>query len=356
MSKVNRYVKYWLLLGVIMVFFQVVIGGITRLTGSGLSITKWDIVLGVIPPLNEMEWNHAFDLYKQTPQYAKINAGMSLADFKFIYFWEFFHRLWARSLGFVFFIPYLVFRQKNWLPVWLIKRLGILVLLGALVGAFGWIMVKSGLSDRPWVSAYKLSLHLSLALLVFCHLLWTYFRYTEPQSTYSFSSSMSKWSKGLFVFVCIQIFLGGLMSGMKAGLIFPTFPDMKGEYLPSVLFDTSYWNVQTFIDYDKSVFVPALVQFFHRSIAYVIVAVSLWIFFKYKTVLQSTESHTLMLQLLGILTLQVTLGIITVLSCVGTIPVMWGVLHQAVALLLLTLALKLVYKQRKMDIVHSISN
>jgi len=160
-KEISRIVKIWLIIGLVMIFFQVVIGGITRLTGSGLSITKWEIVTGTIPPLNSADWEEAFDLYKATPQYKQINKGMSMSEFKFIYFWEFIHRLWARTMGFVFLFPFLFFLGTQRFSKKLFKQLIVVFLLAALVASLGWIMVASGLRDLPWVSPYKLTLHLS---------------------------------------------------------------------------------------------------------------------------------------------------------------------------------------------------
>ena len=147
-----------------MVFIQILLGGITRLTGSGLSITRWEIVTGTIPPLNQVDWNEAFDLYKATPQYQKINEGMSLDRFKFIFFWEYFHRVWARLMGFVFLIPFIIFLVRKSLSQKLIKRLIVVIAIAAAAAVFGWIMVASGLIHRPWVNAYKLTIHLSLGI------------------------------------------------------------------------------------------------------------------------------------------------------------------------------------------------
>ena len=158
-----------------MVFIQIVVGGITRLTGSGLSITKWEIITGTLPPMNDAQWEEAFDLYKVTPQYEKINEGMSMKQFKFIYFWEYIHRLWGRFMGIVFIIPFLIFWRKGWIDKKLMSRLAWVIPMAALVASFGWIMVASGLNDRPWVNTYKLTLHLSLALILYAYLLWTYF-------------------------------------------------------------------------------------------------------------------------------------------------------------------------------------
>lgn len=149
-----------------MLIGQVILGGITRLTGSGLSITRWDIITGVIPPLNAEQWLKAFELYKETPQFHKINSMFTLQDFKFIYFWEYFHRLWIRSLGFIFLIPFLIFVFKKQLDFYLIKRLGMVIFLTILTASAGWIMVQSGLVNRPWVNAYKLTIHFVFAILV----------------------------------------------------------------------------------------------------------------------------------------------------------------------------------------------
>ncbi len=185
-KNIPRIVKIWLCIGLFMVFMQVMIGGITRLTESGLSITKWDIVTGTMPPLTTAQWEHEFDLYKATPQYAKLNFGMEMGSifesgtFKFIYFWEYLHRLWARSMGFVFAIPFFIFLARGMLSKRLIKDLGIVIFLAAVVASVGWIMVASGLINRPWVNGYKLTLHLSLAFLLFGYLLWATFKVFQP--------------------------------------------------------------------------------------------------------------------------------------------------------------------------------
>ena len=170
-----RSVQLWLIVGLIMVVGQIVIGGITRLTESGLSITEWKPLSGAMPPLNEADWAVEFGKYQESPQYAKIFADISLSDFKFIYFWEWFHRQWARTMGLAFIVGFLVFWRKGYLNPPLMRRLGVVVLLAALAASFGWIMVASGLIDRPWVNAYKLTLHLALGLSLFAYLLWVTF-------------------------------------------------------------------------------------------------------------------------------------------------------------------------------------
>lgn len=344
-STYPRIIKYWLLAGIFLVFMQVVIGGITRLTGSGLSITKWEIVTGTFPPVTADQWEAAFELYKATPQYHKINKGMSMGEFKFIYFWEYFHRLWARMMGFVFLIPFLIFWRKGWIDRLLMRRLGIVVLLAALAAAFGWIMVASGLIHRPWVNAYKLTLHLGIALAVFGYLVWTTIGVWLPQRpAYAYEGLSRKWPNTLFGVLIIQILLGGVMSGMKAGLSYPTWPDMHGEFIPGILTDYSQWNVDNFVEYDKTPFMPALVQVLHRNTAYVFTIITLWFSF---LALRRPVSGLLKLGIAMLITLlitQVLLGIFTLINSIGIIPVGLGVLHQAVAILLLAVVIFIKYQ------------
>jgi heme a synthase len=179
----RKWITTWLFIGVVMVFFQILLGGITRLTGSGLSITRWEIVTGTVPPLNATEWQEAFDLYKETPQYQQINAGMSLSQFKFIFFWEYLHRLWARTMGFVFLFPFIFFLWRRSLSKEILRRLLVVVILAAVAALFGWIMVASGLINRPWVNAYKLTVHLCLGISLFIFL-----GYTWLKGIFNFSS------------------------------------------------------------------------------------------------------------------------------------------------------------------------
>jgi heme a synthase len=333
----NNWVKTWLVTGLVMIFVQVVVGGITRLTGSGLSITKWDIVTGALPPLTEAAWSEAFALYKGTPQYAKINEGMVLSDFKFIFFWEYIHRLWARWMGLVFLIPFLIFWRKGWISPVLMKRLGIVVVLAILAASFGWIMVASGLIDRPWVSAYKLTLHLSIAFAVFSALLWGTLDVLQPNRKVINNASVRKLGTFVTLVAVVQIMLGGVMSGMKAGLFYPTFPLMNGSYVPNIVFHISEWNWSNFENYDKNAFMPALIQTFHRNMAYLLTILSTFYFFKSKIVAHESEVfNTARYAMLVTLATQVLLGIVTVMNCVGKIPVGWGVLHQGTALILLT--------------------
>ncbi len=337
----RKPVYVWLLMGIVLIFVQVVIGGITRLTGSGLSITKWEVVTGTIPPLNADAWSEAFDLYKETPQYEKLNRGMSLSEFKWIYFWEYLHRLWARSMGFIFLIPFIFFVARGWLSSVMIKRLLVVFLLAGLVGVFGWIMVASGLVDRPWVNAYKLSLHLGLALLVLGYLLWVTLQYRFPKAVGDVQRS--KAMRYFIILIGLQIFLGGIMSGVKASLVYPEWPDYKGAIWPTVLLDGSAWSVDNFVNYDESPMLAALVQFLHRSIGYVLIISILYMYYRYKVSWKSMGLQHAPRMLIILLITQIVLGVGVLLKSIGTVPVGLGVAHQMVAIAILMTAVYIHY-------------
>ena len=334
--------KVWLYIGLFMLLVQVVVGGITRLTGSGLSITKWEIVTGTLPPLNDSHWNTEFDLYKETPQYREINEGMSLSDFKFIYFWEYIHRFWARTMGFVFLIPFLFFWIRGYIDRTLARGLGFVVLLAVMAASFGWIMVASGLIERPWVNAYKLAIHLSIAFCVYAVLLWTFLKAFHIRIEF-IDVKYFKMMKVFMILLAIQIFAGGVMSGMKAGVIYPTWPYMNGELIPQVIFNTDEYTVNNFNYYDRNMLLPALVHLVHRTMAYIVFFLGLYICVKLIRVYKNAVISRAAWLLVTMLIIQVFLGIWTVLSCQGNIPVLQGVLHQAGALILLTFALYLYY-------------
>lgn len=343
----NKAVGIWLLIGVVMLFFQIIIGGVTRLTGSGLSITKWEIVTGTLPPFSEEKWEVEFDKYKATPQYHKINKGMSLGDFKFIYFWEYFHRLWARSMGFVFLFPLLFFLKKNMIRRKLKPRLALVFTMAVLVASFGWIMVASGLVERPWVNAYKLSIHLTLGILLYAYVLWLAFDELLVLKK-SEVISIRKWTGRYILLLFAQIILGGLMSGMKAGLVYPTWPDMGGSYIPNILLDTSNFNLSAFTHYDSNIYAMAFVQFFHRNLAYLLLIFGIFIWLKVGK-FKNTNLNSARNLFLFMLIVQLTLGIITLLMSRGKIPVFWGVSHQAGAILLLSASLFLFYLSGKKE-------
>ena len=341
--KYNKYVKVWLILGCVLLFFQIFIGGITRITGSGLSITKWEVVRGSIPPLNDAEWIGEFDLYKVTPQYEKINDGMSLSEFKFIYFWEFFHRFWARVMGFTFIFPFIFFILKRWVDKKMIKQLS-LVFLGAMMAAvFGWFMVASGLIDRPWVNAYKLSMHLGIALVTLCFLLWATFMAFDVKSKSVNNKKIFNLALLFISCLILQIFFGAIISGMRAALYYPSWPDMNGQYIPEILGQLSEWRLENLVDYDKNSFMPALIHVLHRNWGYVVYGLGMFLGFKILRYPLRSHFYMAAIMLMVLLNLQVLLGILTLINSKGAIPLSYAIMHQAVAIVLLGVSLYNIY-------------
>lgn len=334
----RRWVGTWLLIGCVMVFFQVIVGGVTRLTESGLSITEWKPVKGIVPPLNEAEWQKEFELYQQIAQFKTVNQDMTVAEFKWIYFWEYFHRFWARFMGFVFIIPFSFFVIKKWFDKDFFRKIGVLFLWGGAIGIYGWIMVRSGLTGM-YVPPVHLSIHLLLALSLFAYLVWltVYVLYGNKYVLINSASahSLQKILLAISVLVTLQIFFGGIVSGMKAGLAYPTWPDMNGEIIPPALFSETA-TLDGFVKYNAADFWGrTAIQFIHRATAYLIVALVVLFFLKAR----KTERNKIFKSALNLfpvtVLLQAVIGIITVINCVGSIPVSWGVLHQAGAMLLI---------------------
>jgi len=341
--KYTKTIRNWLLVGLIMLIGQVILGGITRLTGSGLSITRWDIITGVIPPLNDEQWLKAFELYKETPQFHKINSMFTVNDFKFIYFWEYLHRLWVRSLGFIFLIPFIFFVLKKQINFYLIKRLGLVIFLTVLTASAGWIMVQSGLINRPWVNAYKLTVHFLLALLVVAAMVKTV---ADVYLIRSYKKTISKAIVSIVIGITfLQMVFAGLIAGMRAGLYYPSWPDMNGEFIPSVLMKSSNWNWGNMINYDSYLFAPAFIQFTHRMLAYLLGGLTIYMFFKLKELVEDRSRIWLNSSLVLVL-IQITLGILTVLNVKGKIPLFFGVSHQLVGLLYFMSLLFLYYSLR----------
>ncbi|MCC6724787.1 MAG: COX15/CtaA family protein [Saprospiraceae bacterium] len=352
--RIAKTVRLWLLAGVVMVFFQVVIGGVTRLTDSGLSITEWKPLMGAIPPLNEAEWQVAFDKYKVAArkQYETLHADMSLSEFKFIFFWEFAHRQWARLIGLVFLVPFLWFLFKKQLPGWLVRNLGIVVALAMLEALFGWIMVASGLNadNRTWVSAYKLVIHLGIATAVFSYLFWTWLRANQPVTVDGHLTGLKRlgWWAASLLFV--QIAFGGLMAGMRAGLIHPHFPVFVewGRFWQVLM--ASPVGAEQLADYEAQQSIKALVQVMHRGMAWLLVAVAVWYFVKIQRQTGISKQLDLGGNLMaGMLILQFLLGVVTIINCMGRVPLLWGALHQAGALVLLAIVLFVNYQYSRSE-------
>lgn len=357
-SNIPRIVRLWLMAGIVLIFVQVNIGGITRLTDSGLSITEWEVIEGTLPPLNEGAWMEAFDKYKlhAEKQYEEIHGGadMTMSEFKVIYFWEWFHRFWARSIGFIFLFPFIFFVYKKWLPTWLIKRLGIVVAFAALAAVFGIIMVYSGFNDdtRTWVSAYKLLGHLSIACLTFGYLFWTWLKVKYPGDKFMIYNrpdspliSIKPLLKTITVVLLIQIGFGALMAGMRAGLVHPYLTVFNhGDQFWAMLMSNEDGSLaDTIVDYEKSQSIKAWVQLFHRLTAYLLSGLILWYMYKIKLKLRFPHSYQHVSKgatwMCVMLLVQVLLGIMTIVNSIGKIPLIYGVLHQAGALLLLAFVL-----------------
>jgi len=334
-----------------MVFFQVVIGGVTRLTDSGLSITEWAVIQGTLPPLNEAEWQVAFDKYKVAAkkQFETLHADMTVAEFKVIFFWEYAHRLWARMMGFVFLFPFLWFLMKKQLPGWLLRRLGVVIGLAMLAAVFGWIMVASGLNndDRTWVSAYKLVAHLGIATTLFGYLFWTWQRAAQPTVADGHLAGLRKLGWWVAAVLFVQIAFGGLMAGMRAGLIhahFPVFVEWG-----------RFWQVLTaapvgaeqVLDYEPQQSIKAVVQLLHRSMAWVLSALVVWLFLRIRRAAASARLRFGGNLLVGVLFLQFLLGVLTIVNCIGRVPMALGAIHQAGALVLLAVLLHVNYQFSK---------
>lgn len=326
-------VQIWLWTGLVMIVIQIVLGGITRLTGSGLSITRWDIITGVVYPFSEEAWTYHYNLYKESPQFKLINSDFGLRDFKFIFFWEYLHRLWARMMGFVFIIPFSYFLIKKAISRELIFRLVVLVILASFVATLGWIMVASGLESRPWVNAYKLAFHLSAALITLGYL-FKIILWRDPVFTrYPVSRSL-KWAWWIFFFlIVIQMFLGGLMAGMKAAIVAPTWPRINGSFFPVEIFYLSSYAYYLFDEYELSHSGPIIVQFWHRMIAYGLFTLSIYI----SVVNIIVYGSRLLKQTVILITLvlvQIGLGVLTLWNSIGKVSLVYASLHQLTGIFL----------------------
>lgn len=334
-ARSSRLVATWLLIGAGMTVIQIALGGITRLTGSGLSITQWDVITGSLPPLNEQQWLAEFAKYKQTPQYQLLNFDFSVSDFKFIFFWEWFHRLWARTIGLVFAIGFIWFLAKKQFKKEMVQPLLVLFFLGALQGAIGWIMVASGLTgDAVYVKPTRLALHFIFALGLLCYTFWFALRLLVKDAQRIQNSSLRKWNLALLLLLIVQLLYGALMAGHKAATAAPTWPTINGEWVPEKL-----WN-------DQSLFLnlvnnTVLVHFIHRGLAYLLfVLILIWSLKLFKTN-GSDLFRKIRWWPLAIVLLQLILGIASVLTSTGIIPGHWGVfewmaqLHQLTGMLLL---------------------
>jgi cytochrome c oxidase assembly protein subunit 15 len=324
-----RPVRVWLIVVAAMIAAMVLVGGATRLTESGLSIVEWKPVTGALPPLNDREWTQAFEAYKTIPQYRQMNAGMSLGEFKTIFWWEWSHRLLGRVIGVAYLLPFLWFLWRGGLGSELKRRLWGIFGLGALQGAVGWWMVASGLTGRVEVSQYRLATHLVLALLIYAGIVWTLRRLGEGTASAA-PQRLRISAVVLLALTFVQFYLGALVAGLRAGKIYNTWPDIDGGFIPSaarLFFDTPWW---------RNLFENTLtVQFEHRMVAYTLFALAALHAIDAVRVRADRAVIGGALWLLGAVTLQATLGILTLLY---QAPMDLALTHQAVAIVVLTLA------------------
>jgi cytochrome c oxidase assembly protein subunit 15 len=327
----NRVIGNWLLIGVGMLIIQVALGGITRLTGSGLSITEWKPILGTLPPFNDVDWNQAFDLYKQkTGQFKYLNQDFTLSDFKFIYFWEWLHRNWARLISVVFMIPFIYFLVKGYFTKSMVPKLLGLFALGLGQGLIGWIMVASGLNDdNLYVSHIKLALHFISALILICFTYWFALSLLVKPEDRIEDSKLKTWNWILIGILGVQLIYGAFMAGLKAATTAPTWPTINGDYLPSSIFSENMFHH------------PISVHFIHRNLGYFLFVLLFVVFLKMRRIHKSDLFKKFYVMPLILAIFQVILGILSVLTSskltrngFGTFE-FFAQLHQLVAMFLL---------------------
>jgi cytochrome c oxidase assembly protein subunit 15 len=332
-SNKRRAVAIWLLGGVLMIIIQILLGGITRLTGSGLSITEWQPIMGALPPLNDQEWQTAFDGYKKIAQYQYLNSDFTLDDFKSIFFWEWLHRLWARLLGVVFAIGFIYFLVKKYFDCEMVIPFIILFILGGIQGLVGWIMVKSGLNSTDlYVSHIKLAIHFIAALILLCYTLWFALQLLVPEKMKINNPRLHNLTLITISVLFIQLIYGAFMAGLKAAPYAPTFPTINGEWIPENVFNKSLINDQI------------NVQFIHRQLAYLLgTIITIWFIYAYRQAKrhQSSVLSKVKWYPFTLVMLQIVLGIFTVLNAprmgtskFGTYELL-AEAHQLVAMFLL---------------------
>jgi len=303
----SKFINYWLLSLLIFIGLIVIIGGLTRLTDSGLSITTWDVVTGILPPLTSQQWENVFNLYKEIPQFYLLNQNMTMQEFKTIFYWEYIHRILGRILGLLFIIPFIFIYFKKILIKEYNQNLFILFLLILLQGTVGWYMVKSGLVENTTVSHYRLAIHLNLAFILFSAIFWYFLNIKSKKNKFFFEFQMNNIVSKIFIFlIFLQITFGAFTSGLDAGKIYQTWPLMNNYFFPDDLILSNAINMELLNQ-------PSFVQFIHRKLAYLIfiyvLIMSFFIFYKKKI-----QMYTSTIYLLIMILIQVILGILTLLS------------------------------------------
>src|SRR3954454_11171701 len=328
----NRIIAKWLFLGLGMLIVQVLLGGITRLTGSGLSITEWDPIMGITPPLNEQQWQHAFRSYQHIAQYKYLNNDFTLSDFKFIFFWEWFHRLWARLMGIVFLIPFIYFLGKGYFKKWMIVPLIMLFVLGGMQGLIGWIMVSTGLNDQNlYVTHFSLAIHFIAAMILIGYTLIFALALLVPQEQRIKNSSLKNFAYIILVLLTMQLVYGAFMAGLKAANTAPTWPSINGSFVPANIFSGNFFK--------NALHNPLAIQFIHRTLAYILfILIVVW-WWKARKENISPAFNKAKNGLLILMLSQVVLGILTILNSASIVAGKFGVfewlaeLHQLTGML-----------------------
>lgn len=338
MKENNRPIIIWLFIGVLMIAAMVIIGGITRLTESGLSMVDWRLVAGTFPPLTEVEWNRVFSDYQKSPEFKELNSNFTLSDFKSIFWWEYIHRLWGRIIGLVFIFPLAWFVFKKMIPKRLVGKLIAIFILGAFQGFLGWFMVKSGLVNEPRVSHYRLAAHLTTAFLAFAFTFWVAIDLLKPVA--KINEDLKKihiWLKVFFPILILQIIYGAFVAGMDAGTVHNNFPKMENDaWVSEAVFALN----PTWLNFIEA---KSGVQFIHRYVAYFVSGLVFFIWFKLgKGELSKTQQLARNL-FLSALVFQFFLGVFTLLY---SVPIVLGVLHQFGALLVLAASVFLAQQLR----------
>ena len=333
----SKRVAAWLFVCCALVFAMVVVGGVTRLTHSGLSIVEWQPIVGTLPPLSDAQWQQTFEKYQLTPEYQLVNKGMGLDEFKLIFWWEYWHRLLGRLIGVVFLIPFLWFLVRRDIPPSHAVRYLAIFALGGLQGAMGWYMVKSGLVDDPRVSQFRLTAHLGLALAIFWAMFWLALSLVSPRRVATVPQSLRNWAYGIVVLIFVMMLSGGFVAGIRAGFAYNTFPLMNGHFVPPEIFSLDplwrnfFWNMAT-------------VQFDHRIIAWLIAFLVpvLWVKLRLPQEIPQRArwgAHLLLLLVFA----QIALGIATL---VNVVPLPLAAMHQAGAVLVFAAAINIAHALR----------
>ena len=328
-------IRIWLLSTIIMVILMILIGGVTRLTDSGLSMVEWRPLWGFLPPISQFEWNRVFELYMKSPEYIFKNKGMSLEEFKEIFFWEYFHRLWGRLIGIIFIIPLLFFIIVKKIPKSILSKLFLILFLGGLQGFIGWWMVKSGLVNDPTVSQYRLTIHLSNALLILSLLIWVYLDVKE-----GVSQIKPDFSFFMFSILFITIIAGAFVAGMDAGLMYNEYPLMGDGLIPE-----NYGEYKLLDPFEN----PASAQFHHRHLALFTTLCTLFYCYKYYFESEDKKVKKLSLLISIVVCSQFTLGIITLINMV---PVYLGAIHQTGAVILF---ISLICSMHRLNLIEKLN-